>query len=406
MINLLTEKITKVKIQIILKRVNKKKIAYVILISVLIIGLITNKVYWLALSVTIIYLVFVILNKAEVFNYLKRKTLLAYPLGFIGIIVLSIIIKVFFIGIYMVPSNSMENTIMPGDRVLANKLAYGSRTPVSPFEIPWLNILFYFNDNCRARINDKWWPDYRLNGYTKIKREDIVLFDLPGADMVIIKRCIALPGDSIKIVKGQVYLNNNIKHEHENTKLSCNVFYKDANKFENFCNSNGIIFQKNWMSNQNSFNVNTSYSNLVKIDKLSFVDSVLPDDNDTTTIYPFYPYFKWTKNDYGSVFIPKKGSVIELNANNFHYYVHLINRFEGVTISMSSDSVFVNNEYKKQYTFKNSYYWMMGDNRSYSQDSRYWGMIPEKNIIAKASIILFSKEYSGFKWNRLFKILK
>ena len=177
--------------------------------------LIAKELYWLFISLILFLIAYVVVTKLSV--VIKNSLLKKYTKSgiiFLFLFSIAIGIKLFVLDIYKIPSSSMENTLFTKDVILVNKLKYGPRLPCSPFEIPWVNIAFYFNDNAKKRIDENWWSYRRLSGTTRVKQGDIFVFNFPGKKKtIVVKRCVALPGDKLSIKKGIIYTNNNLFSE-------------------------------------------------------------------------------------------------------------------------------------------------------------------------------------------------
>jgi signal peptidase I len=140
----------------------------------------------------------------------RKKSFLVYPVVLTGVFAMAIVLRLFFFGVYIILLGSMERTIVPGDVVWVNKLLYGSQAPSTPYEIPWINVLFWLAEGKDADINKERWKYRRLSGYTRPKHGDVTVFNHPYIKEVYIKRCMALPGDTIQIENGIVYVNHEI----------------------------------------------------------------------------------------------------------------------------------------------------------------------------------------------------
>jgi len=380
---------------------NRTKTIHITLATITVLCLLVN-LYWLGISIALLQTLSYSINRFEI---KRRVTWLYYTLFFTAIFLFTIVVKVFFVKLYHVPTSSMENAIMPGDRVVANKLAYGPRLPKSPFEIPWIDILFYLNNKSRDRINEQWWPYYRLNGYSTIKRDDLVLFNSPSnSDMVLIKRCIALPGETMQIVNDSVFIDNKLSVQANSVKLSKLVYSDDVKALLKELDAQGIFHSNRYYAD--AIETQVGLNQLKDLYKINNVDSIKSITSDTTHVFPVNKEFDWQIDNYGPLLIPKQGTKITLNRRNFLLYSQIIDFYEGDNISMQSDSVFINGEFETHYSFKKNYYWMMGDNRNDSYDSRYFGIVPKEDIISKASLILFSKpQFGEIQWCRFFKML-
>jgi signal peptidase I len=309
--------------------------------------------------------------------------------------------------IYKIPSSSMENTLFINDVIVVNKLKYGPRLPRSPFDIPLINIGYYFNDTARKRINQYWWPYKRLSGTTTIKQEDVIVFNSPwDKDFILVKRCVALPGDTLKIINGAVYTNSNYFNNPKNVKHNYTFKVPDKNALYNYLDSlelNGIYI--------NRFKIDFYQSNLSQIELEALKNAKLIKNAkiDIDTSRQKKLFFKalhgWSFNNMGPIIIPKKGMQITLNADNMALYKRVINSSENWKIKEVDGIYYIDDEKIISYTFKHDYYFMMGDNREGTEDSRVWGFVPEENIIGKVQCVLYSNYQDEFQWDRLFKFV-
>lgn len=277
---------------------------------------------------------------------------------FIGAIILLIlllfyfVVRIFICDQFIIPSNSMAPTFIPGDRVIINKLIFGAR------------IYKSLDFNKEASL-----VSYRTWGWRKIKVGDILIFNYPHGynynkisfkiNYVYAKRCIGIAGDTISIENG---------------------FFKNSR-------------------------INGAIGILKEQLNLSFLaDSLIA--NNVLYALPFDPInYGWTIKNFGPLYIPKNGETINLNIINYKLYEKVIEYETDQQLSVSQDSLFLNDRMITSYKFKNNYYFMCGDNVMNSGDSRYWGFVPEDFIIGVVSLITFSKdENSGeFRWDRLLK---
>jgi len=341
----------------------KKYFIFTLLTSVIIIAV--QGLWWLTfglMSVGLLTILF--LSPFRFFIHMRKVSWISTSVSLLAIFFLAISIRVFFVEIYNIPSGSMENTLIVGDKVLVNKLQIGPRMPKSPFEIPWLNLIFYLNKNARAEMDSIWWNYNRLSGLRQIQRDDVLVFNFPDDEKTyFIKRCIGLPGDNLKIVKGKTLLNGAIDQEPMLSKSKFLFYVNDPVAYLKLTDS--LSIQCYWYENS--------------ANKLSTIDN------------------------FGSMYIPKAGATIRLNENSYVLYQNILRKFEKVQVDLKDGQVYVNQKPEISYTFRQNYYFMMGDNRHNSIDSRFWGFVPEELIVGKASIILFSNDLSDIKWNRTMK---
>lgn len=357
-------------------------------------------------SIVFIYIYrkgFCLINKIKN-NILRNIVNTCFLLLFILTTIISTKLIVF--DIYKIPSVSMENTLFPDDIILVDKLKYGARLPRSPYEIPWVNLVFYFNDNGKKRIKENWWAYKRISGLEKIKQGDVFVFNsVSNKNNILVKRCVALAGDTLNIKSAKVYTNNKL--------YLSNGFEKNNYKFK-IINKKKIydiidsLALKNYILIDDRIKLgeaNLSKFELEQLKKSNCIDSITI-QIDTFNIDKklfFNLSKKWALDNMGPFVVPKKGMRINLNPETFSLYRDAINSSENYSIKEVDEVYYINNNRIKTYIFKQDYYFMLGDNRKYSIDSRFWGFVPESNIIGKVQCVLFSNYQSNFHWDRLFK---
>lgn len=264
---------------------------------------------------------------------MKKKLLNSGIIRFFEIaffaVVTALFIKTFVIEAFRIPTGSMEKTLLAGDFLLVNKLVYGAS---SPKYFPFTNIQI---------------PYFTLPSLAEPDNNDIIIFEFPGnADELetqqsanYIKRCIGIPGDSVKIINKRVFVNNKL-----------------------------FPFPENGLVNY---------------------EEVTPAGYYNPKIYP--KNSGWNEDNYGPIFIPGKDSTVKISVNNISQWEEIINREYGnKVVSIKENKVYINDEPVKYYTFKNDYFFVMGDNRDDSYDSRFWGLVPRENIIGEAIMIYWS----------------
>lgn len=318
----------------------------------------------------------------------KPKRLLFIKLLFGGFF-LWLIIRSFFFQAMYIPSSSMRGTLHEGDYIVVNKLAYGPRMPITLFSLPFSGSEHYLD-----------WVEFnyhRAPGYSDVQREDVIVFNLPGGELPIdlrrpyIKRCVALPGDSLMIINGEIFVNGKKSPRPRWSQQRYFIELKDCNDPPALFDQLGIqrpesspdrihytLLLSDYQLNRLRATKKVAVFALDRIDKKIF----------NVQLFPHDPNFKWNADFYGPLQIPQKGKTVQLNTKNISLYRTIIADYEGNTLEMKNDSIVINSKPASSYTFKLDYYFVMGDNRYDSEDSRYWGFVPESHLIGKASMLL------------------
>lgn len=301
-------------------------------------------------------------------------------------------LNVFVYEVFIVPTGSMENTIKIGDYVFVNKIAYGTRLPASVYDIPFINYVWYIFDRGKsekARLSNK-----RLMAFEPVNRNDIVVFNNPhNTKEYFVKRCVALPGDTLLIKKGQVFINGKKQKNPSGCKFLYRIYSHNKALLRQKLiqmNINEIIEAYNYFPVYNLDN--EQYTVLVSAD---YIDSVVhyckKDTIFSGSVFPHDSIFDWNVENYGPLIIPGKNVQINMDEKNFLLYGKLIHRYEDSTFEQKNDTFYLNDKVIKKYKFRNDYYFMLGDNRDESYDSRYWGFVPKKNFVGKVSFVIWNK---------------
>ena len=329
-----------------------------------------------------------------------------------------VVIKTFFFWVYLVPSTSMEKTLLPGDLIFVNKMSYGIRMPITPLTFPLSHNKMPFYNEVKSFSDFIQFPYLRLFE-DSIKRNDVIVFNYPLEKNVpvdhrafYIKRCIGLPGDTFQIKNKAIFINNQLlpfpKHVEFNYNVIANteLTHDTLLKYE--------ITEGGRTGSKHFWQLTLSDSTKKKLKTLDYITEIKPLKVDPTGyanyIFPYHKNYNWNVDYYGSLVIPKKGTTVTLDTNNIHLYKRIIEQFEANELVWNADKFLINGKTVTSYTFKMDYYFMMGDNRHNSSDSRYWGFVPENHIIGKATNILLSvnknpKTGKKYRWNRFFKTI-
>lgn len=370
--------------------------------------------YWLALGALLVFLIcFLFRSNLLLFVWLRKHSFVLSQVSIVGIFILAISIRVFMVEIFSIPSGSMENTLLVGDKVLVGKLSYGPAMPKSPYEIPWINLFWYLSADKKTNLDSAYWDYNRLSGFSSVKHGDVVVFIHPlwgKRDNYFIKRCVGIPGDTLHIIDGVIFANREAIAASDLAKQPYQMKVVNRTEFRKTVDS--LEFET-WGNNSGDANKNIRL-NLTRLQRKQLlmqecVDSVsirLVENDSMQWVYPKDRKLAWTIDNYGPLMIPRKGTEINLTPISFLVYRQTINRLENVRIKEKSGVYYLNGLPATTYTFRQNYYFMMGDNRHNSNDSRYWGFVPEENIVGKASFILFSNDWNGIRWNRILKQIK
>ncbi len=333
-------------------------------------------------------------------------------------VIAATIIRGLFIEAYTIPTGSMERTLLVGDFLFVSKVNYGARTPITP-------IAFPFAHHTMPIINTKaYWdgiqlPYYRLPGLGHVERNDVVVFNYPmDADPPLsrpidkrenyIKRCIGVAGDTLKIVDAQVYINGKASPI---PPMSQTEYYVKTDGSDFNPKALEDIKADVQRATQDEYVMTMPKSEVPKIKAFSnvqVVTSVIAQQGGySMDVFPHEQNLKWNQDNYGPIIIPKKGWTVKLDSVNLPMYKRAIEVYEGNKFEMKGQDIYINDQKADSYTFKMNYYWMMGDNRHNSADSRYWGFVPEDHIVGKALFVWMSWDdnasfFHKIRWSRIF----
>ena len=368
-------------------------------------------------------------------------------------IVAATIIRTFVFEAYVIPTGSMEKTLRINDFLFVNKVAYGPRIPQTPLGFPFVHNFLPFSQTKPSYLKWIQLKYQRLPGYTPVKRNDVVVFNFPAGDTIInelgygsavpyydvlrgqyngnrealmaeheilvhpmdktdnyIKRCVAISGETIQIKDGLLFVNDVPSQPYKDAQTGYTVTTNGTGFTEDYLKDELGLWVKDdgnlefRQSGANQYSLTMRAEDADKVKKLPFVTSIVREVANNQT-YPYDTLHHWDTDNFGPLLIPKAGTVITLQPSNINLYKRAIETYEGNTFVEAKGKYLINGKETTTYTFKYNYYWMMGDNRHNSQDSRYWGFVPETNVVGKASFIWFSWE-NGPRFKRIFKFIK
>ena len=389
-------------------------------------------------------------------------------------------INLFFFQNYVIPSSSLEKSLLTGDYLFVSKLSYGPRIPETPLTMPLTqHTLPVFE--CKSYIAWPHWNYRRVSGLGTVQQNDIVVFNYPAGDTICnalpyqteyyslcyrlgyqsytnrpnpddlspelqrkyfqtiyqtgkeviehnfqefggistrptdrrenyVERCVGLPGQTLEIRNRTVYTDGKANKEPDNVQYTYYVKLKHRLP-EEVMQDLGISMEDLTSLNQLGYMPLTKHAVSVLSARKDLVESITINTNaDDTDIYPQNGNFHWTRDNYGPIWIPKKGESVKLTLENLPIYERCIRAYEGNDLQVREGKIYINGQEAHSYTFKLDYYWMMGDNRHNSADSRYWGFVPEDHIVGKPIFIWWSSDpdhsgLNGVRWSRLFKFV-
>src|SRR5690606_27429814 len=336
-------------------------------------------------------------------------------------VVAATLIRGFLIEAYMIPTGSMEKSLLVGDFIFVSKVNYGPRVPMTP-------VAFPFSHHTLPTGGKAYWEgisiDYkRLPGFEDIERNDVVVFNYPmDADAPFnrpvdkrenyIKRCIAIGGDTLRIVNSQVYVNGILE---EDPPESETTYYVKTNGTDLNPQTLFDMRVEGMRQSETEYVFTMTKAQSETVASWANVEvvkpNIAPKDAFDEQVFPHTPMYPWNVDNYGDIIIPKKGWTVKLDSTTAPIYERSIAVYEGNTFEERSDGYYINSEKGDSYTFKMDYYWMMGDNRHSSADSRLWGFVPEDHIVGKALFVWLSLDEVGsffdkVRWNRIFMGIK
>ncbi|HAH22298.1 MAG TPA: S26 family signal peptidase [Prolixibacteraceae bacterium] len=418
--------------------------------------------YWWLIGLGVIYDLYI--SKKVHWAFWKKKNppngkqtkVVEWVDAIIFAVIAATFIRMFFIEAYTIPTSSMEKSMLIGDYLFVSKTAYGPKLPNTPLSFPFVHHTMPFSTTQKSYVEWIKNPYKRIAGFGNVKNNDVVVFNFPEGDTVAlnvqtqsyyqlvrdygrdrvwkeketfgdivarpvdkrenyIKRCVGIAGDVLQYKNGQLYVNGK-EQQHFPGMQYDNIVTTDGTGI----NKHTLDQMKISEADRHMYS-NTQYlfpmtqDNEQKMKAIKNVKSVqrtlIPAENWDKNIFPFSDKYQWNVDNFGPIEIPKKGQTVQLTMDNIPVYQRIIDLYEDNELKVKDSTIYINGAVATSYTFKMNYYWMMGDNRHNSADSRYWGFVPEDHIVGKAVFIWLSMDkdqpfYNKVRWNRLFTFVR
>lgn len=385
----------------------------------------------------------------------KQTKVVEWVDAIIFAVIAATFIRMFFIEAYTIPTSSMEKTMLIGDYLFVSKTAYGPKLPNTPLSFPFVHHTMPFSQTQKSYVEWIKNPYKRIAGFGKVKNNDVVVFNFPEGDTVAtnvqnqsyyqlvrsygrervwkeketfgeiisrpvdkrenyIKRCVGIAGDVIELKNGQLFVNGNEQHHFPGMQYD-NIVTTDGTGINKRTLEQLHISEADrhvYSNTQYLFPLTQDSEDKIKAMKnvKSVQKTLVAAGNWSPEIFPFSSKYQWNVDNFGPLQIPKKGQTVTLTMDNLPIYQRIISLYEANDLKVKDGVISINGAVANSYTFKMDYFWMMGDNRHNSADSRYWGFVPEDHIVGKAVFIWLSLDkdqpfYSKIRWSRLFSFV-
>lgn len=402
----------------------------------------------------------------------KKSVVREWVDAIIFAVVAATIIRTFILEAYTIPTSSMEKSLLVGDFLFVSKMAYGPKVPNTPIAFPFVHHTMPLTDYSKSYLEWIKLPYYRFPGFGEVKRNDAVVFNYPSGDTVVlerqnedyyqivrdaekrfaaqykdryqfgmgrdwvwgkynvtarpvdkrenyIKRCIALPGDTLEIIDKQVYINGEKAWNPPDMQFNYEVVAKGGGfsqyELQKLLDDLGI--NEGRAISASRFILPLTANMVEKLRNNPRIKSVelevRPEGEVYAPIFPHDPeHFRWNEDNFGPLVMPKAGVTVQISPENIALYRKLIDVYEYNELIEEDGKIFINGGEAETYTFQQDYYWMMGDNRDNSADSRFWGFVPEDHVVGEAVFVWLSLDnnkglFDGkIRWNKCLRIIK
>lgn len=359
-------------------------------------------------------------------------------------IIAATLIRTFLIEAYTIPTGSMEGSLLVNDYLFVSKISYGPRIPMTPLAVPLVhNVMPVVGGKSYTEAVK--WGYHRWWGLGDVGRYDVVVFNFPEGDTILkeqpeadyyqlikiygreqiksrftiesrpvdktdnyIKRCMGIPGDKVEVRNGIVWVNGKEATIFPHSKMSYKVITNGSLLNQDVLDENKVEVANVSGNEYDLYIENQAVPIIQKQPQVArFIPEIKPagqvGDITEWTFPNDTANYKWNLDNFGPLEIPKKGETVQLTAKNIALYRRIIKVYEGNQFEEKDGKFIINGQPTNSYTFKMNYYWMMGDNRHNSLDSRFWGFVPEDHIVGKAWFVWLSYGDNGIRWKRLLR---
>jgi signal peptidase I len=375
------------------------------------------------------------LNYIENVTYIEDRSLKSrtelgeWVSSIVFAIIAATLVHTYIMQPYTIPTSSLEKSLLIGDFLFVSKFHYGARAPMTTVAAPMVHDSLPFIGR-KSYLQKPQLPYFRIPGFQDIKRNEIVVFNWP-VDTVqrffdtsnihikkpidkksnYVKRCVGIPGDSLEIKQGYIYINGEktVLPDRAKTQYMHKVVTNGQQLSGATLKRYGVTEGRNF---GDYYNLNLTDENAAKLKNNPVVKSVTkqltPSGNYNSRVFPHNEQYPWSDDNYGPIYIPEAGKTVDLNSESLPFYKRIIEEYENNNLTINGDEIFINGKLATTYTFKQDYYWMMGDNRHNSEDARYWGYVPFDHVVGKPVFIWFSWDTNGegiaekIRWERVF----
>ncbi|MDR4987294.1 MAG: signal peptidase I [Bacteroidales bacterium] len=381
---------------------------------------------------------------------IKKSAAREWADAIIFAVIAATFIRTFLLEAYTIPTSSMEKSLLVGDYLFVSKIAYGPKIPRTPIAFPFAHHTLPLTENTKSYLEWIRLPHYRYPGIRSVRNNDLVVFNYPDGDTVAlqlqnqsyydlirvygrdaiwrnydviarpvdkrenyIKRCLAIPGDVFEMRDGVVYINGEVQSDPPETQHNYRVVTDGTPLSQRVLNRLNIT---DWgQTGRNVYQLAMTEHAAREVEKVSSiiqVEKILRKAGQGEQhIFPHHPSYPWNEDNFGPLHIPAKGQTVEINAENIVLYDRIISVYEGNELKVDGDRIYINGRETRQYTFEMDYFWMVGDNRHNSADSRFWGFVPEDHIVGRAMFVWLSldkeRRFPGnIRFNKSMRIIR